>query len=125
MLTQLTTTFAGFDAKGKVICIVFGSVGCCLGLILPFVSHITLGRIFLPVDESLWETPQEDLIVRNVFVFCGFASVLMPAVAAVVLIIPKRLSTFCTALALAGAAIGALATMIYLSPGGWLFITRP
>ena len=93
-------------------------------MILPFISHMTFGRLFLPVDESLWGTEQEDLVIRDVFVCCGFASVLIPALAALALAIPRRLSTFCAAFALAGAAIGALATMIYLSGGGWVFITR-
>jgi len=124
MLKRLTTTYKGFDVKGKVICIGCLCFGFCLGLILPFVSHMILGKLFLPVDESLQGTEQEDLIVRKVFACSGFASVLISVVVAFVLAIPKKLSTFCVACMFAGAAIGALAMMIYLSPGGWLFITR-
>ncbi|MFC1497902.1 hypothetical protein ACFLS1_05450, partial [Verrucomicrobiota bacterium] len=95
-----------------------------VGLFLPFLFHTSIGHLFLPVDQSIQGTTQEDHFVRNVFVACGFASVFIPALATSLFLVRDRSSSFWASILCAGLAIGAAVQMIWLSPGGWSFIMR-
>ena len=99
-------------------------IAALCGLLLPFLLLFTVGHLFLPVPEAMQGTTQEDYFVRNVFVACGFAAVLFPALGAVLLLIRNRASNFRASVICAGLAVGALGHMLWLSPGGWCFIMR-
>lgn len=113
--------FAAYGYVGQIPMFVIATLG---GLLLPFLFHISIGRLFLPAPEAIRNTTQEDYFVRNVFVACGALSVLLPAVGAVVFLARDKASSFRVAVLCAGLAIGSAATMVLLSPGHWSFIMR-
>lgn len=95
------------------------------GGIMPFGVYLTFGHAFLPVPKIYQDTPHEEVIGWMLFMCCGFCAILLPAVFSIWLFIrgtgsvSRILASFAS-----GLAVGAAASMIYTSIGGWGFTLR-
>jgi len=113
-----------FTAYGHIGQIPVFAIAALIGLLLPFLFHLTLGHLFLPAPEAMRNTSQEYNFVRNIFVVCGALSVVLPAVGAVIFLARNGASSFWAAILCAGLAVGSAATMVFLSAGHWSFVMR-
>ena len=109
---------------GKPRDVLLFAVAGFAGLCMPFLFHIAAGFVLLPVPKEQWGTQAEDNIVRTIFIFAGFLAALVPAVVSGLYSRHRTRSAFKRTVFYAGLACGALLTMLWLSPGGWCFITK-
>lgn len=121
MIAALTRTIRELGKPWDVL--LFGLAGY-VGIYLPFLFHVVLGSVFLPVPKEKWDTQGEGNNVRLVFVLAGCLAVIVPTIVSVLLLRKKTRSGFKRGVICGGLACGALATMLWLSPHGYAFILR-
>lgn len=121
MITAAGNTMREFGRPRDIW--LFGVAGY-VGMYLPFLFHVASGFIFLRLPKAIWGTPVEENTVRLLFIIAGCLAVTVPAIVSGLYLREKTRFAFKRCVFYAGLALGALVTMIWLSPEGYAFILR-